>query len=73
VVAFDSAILSLQGRRHVSLAPLLAVAHYLRGTAHEAMGLPATALEDYDQALALAPDHEGALAARARLHARRSG
>jgi tetratricopeptide (TPR) repeat protein len=70
IAAFDGAILCLQGRRHVSLAPLLAVANYLRGTAHEAMGLPAAALDDYVKALALAPDHEGALAARDRLQTR---
>ena len=67
IAAFDGAILSLQGRRHVSLAPLLAVAHYLRGVAYEAKGLAAEALEDYTKALALTPQHKGALAARDRL------
>jgi tetratricopeptide (TPR) repeat protein len=71
IAAFDNAILALQGRRHVDLASLLAVAHYLRGTAHEAMGHPTEALDDYDKALALAPDHQGAQAARHRLQARR--
>jgi len=67
IAAFDGAILSLQGRRHVSLGPLLAVAHYLRGVAYEAKGLAAEALTDYTMALVLAPDHKGALAARDRL------
>lgn len=77
IAAFDGAILSLQGRRHVSLGPLLAVAHYLRGVAYEAKGLTARALDDYTMALVLAPEHKGALAARDRLrrkqHERRPG
>lgn len=72
MAAFDNAILALQGRRHVNLASLLAVAHYLRGTTHEALGNPAAALDDYTKALALTPDHKGALAARDRLQAERA-
>jgi tetratricopeptide (TPR) repeat protein len=73
IAAFDNAILALQGRRYVSLTPLLAVAHYLCGTAHEAMGRPIEALDDYGQALALAPDHRGVRAARDRLQGRPGG
>ena len=68
IAAFDSAILSLQSRRHVNLGHLLAVAHYLRGAAYEAKGLPDKALDDYAMTLVLVPDHEGARAARNRLH-----
>lgn len=60
IAAFEGAILFLQRRRHVDLARLLAVAHYLRGIAYEAKRLAGRAPDDYAMAFVLAPDHEGA-------------
>ena len=71
LAAFDAAIESLQGHRHVNLGHLLAIAHYSRGTVREALGLGVQALDDYAMTLALLPDHEGARAARERLDSHR--
>jgi hypothetical protein len=65
--ALEGAVLSLQRRRHMDLGQLLAVAHYLRGTAYEAKRLAGRARDDYAMALVLAPDHEGARAAHGRV------
>jgi hypothetical protein len=46
---------------------VLAVAHRLRGKAHEGAGRPPEALADYDRALALAPDDAESQAGKKRL------
>jgi hypothetical protein len=65
--AFDSVIGYLRGRQQGPLIRLLAVAHYLRGTAFERRAMRMHAFDDYAMALSLWPDHAGARAGRARV------
>jgi hypothetical protein len=61
--AFDSVICYLQPRQRGPLIRMLAVAHYLRGLAHERRGMRMHALDGYAMALSLWPEHADARAA----------
>lgn len=73
VSVFDSVILHLQSARGGPLTRLLALAHYLRGMAHERREVLAHALDDYTMTLGLWPGHAGARRALELLAHRREG
>jgi hypothetical protein len=60
VSALDGAIACLQPQRGGPLTRLLALAYYLRGTAHERQRMRMHALDDYAMTLGLWPQHPGA-------------
>lgn len=62
-----ASILTLSREAGSRWTRVLAVAHRLRGAAHEGAGRRADALADYERALALSPDDEEARAGKARL------